>query len=104
MKLQVHNADATMVILAMDEDSAELRGFELDQRFPVVDVTTQNQKNVTMEDKSHPDENKFIPFIAGTINVPQGHSVIGWIAFEVPISTKLKELRWDEGGDVIFLD
>ena len=72
LKLEVHNADATLVILAMDEDSAELRGFELDQRFPVVDVTTQNIENVTIQNESHPTENQFIPFIAGTIDVPTG--------------------------------
>ena len=107
VRLAVHNAEAAIVVLSMGEKSAEVRGLEFDERYPLLDLFRPEElydTNVRVVAGTHPLENLYDAFLAGSIDLPQGHSVVGWLVFEVPKNVKLDELRWEGGGDVIFLD
>ena len=103
MRLEVHNEDATRMIMTVDEKTGELRGFGLDEKYALLDVTSNNPENVTIVDSSHPSENRYLPLLSGPFELPKGFSVIGWVAWEVPKGTKVRELRWEAGGDVVFI-
>lgn len=103
IRLGVHNDRATRVLIDVTEETGELRGFAHDEKWGLVDVTPENEENVRVVETSHPNEDLFVPFISGSMELPQGFSVDGWIVFEVPKGIKLKEMRWEAGGDVIFI-
>ena len=106
--LNIHNQDAARVLITVDESAAELRGEGFNDRYGVVDVTPENQRNVRVVDETHPSEDVIMPFIAGSIEndgvpgLPRGHSVEGWVVFEVPKGIKLTTLRW-AAGDTVFI-
>ena len=104
IRLNVHNAQATTIFLTVDESAAELRGFENDESYNPLSLhqIEVNGKNLRVVEGSHPAENRYVPFIAGPIDLPQGHSVIGWVVFEVPRGTRLRELKWD-AGDTVYI-
>ena len=110
-RIQVHNDDATRILLSIDEDAAELRGFEREERYApldLYDLVALTGTNVQVVEGTHPSEDVFVPFLAGPISVggvdglPEGHSVTGWMVFEVPKGVKLREMRWG-AGDVVFV-
>ena len=110
-RIQVHNDEATRVLLTVDDEAAELRGFERAERYAPLDMYDLESligTHVRIVEEGHPSEDRFVPFLAGPISVaginglPQGHSVTGWMVFEVPQGTKLKELRWG-AGDVVYV-
>ena len=105
-RIGVHNDEATRVLLTVDKESAELRGFEGDERYAplgMYDLDSLMDTHVRMVEDTHPSENRFVPFLAGPISVgcmdglPEDHSVEGWMVFEVPRGVKLKEMRWGTG-------
>lgn len=102
LKMNVHNAEATIVQMDVEGDAVRLRGFGNNEEFPVVEVRPRDDANVTVVDTVHPAENRFVPFIIGPLEVPQGNSLIGWIAFELPKGLDIRELRWG-AGDIVFL-
>ena len=104
LRLDVHNVDASSVLLTLDEEASELRGFGTNETFKPLDVYL----NSVQVAEAHPTENLYVPFLAGSIEMdgvpglPQDHSVIGWVVFEVPKGTRLRELKWTE-GDTVYL-
>ena len=103
LRLNVHNAEEEMVSLTLGEETAELWGFESNERYRLLDVTPRNEMNLVAAEGSHPSENLYAPFITGSIDLPQGHSVIGWVVFEVPKDTQLREMKWEGGGDTVYV-
>ena len=103
VKLQVHNERATKVLVDVTGETAELRGFGNDERYDLIDPTPLNTQNVQVVSGPHPTEDRFVPFITGSAELPQGFSITGWIVFEVPKGIKLREIRWEAGGDVVFI-
>ena len=110
-RIQVHNDEATRLLLTVDEEAAELRGFGREERYAPLDMYDLDSlmgTHVRIVEEGHPSEDRFVPFLAGPISVggvnglPQGHSVTGWMVFEAPQGTKLKELRWG-AGDVVYV-
>ena len=102
LRLNVHNAKATRVLMTVDTEAAELRGFEIRETYEIVDVTPTNNENVKLGEGPHPSECLSECFIWGPISLEQGHSVIGQVLFETPKGTKLKELRW-VAGDIVHV-
>ena len=107
IKLDVHNSDATRVLMTVGTEGAvELRGFGVDESYNHIDVSLINSINVTTVEGTHPSENQMVPFIAdpvalnGEPGLPQGHSIVGWVVFDVPKGTRLRELKWDSGDTV----
>ena len=105
--LIIHNQDAARVIITVDEKAAELGGEGPDDRYGVVDVSPENERNVRVVGETHPSENLLAPFIVGSIEkdgvpgLPQGHSVEGWVVFEAPEGIRLTALRW-VAGDIVL--
>ena len=106
--LNIHNQDAARVLMTVDEEAAELRGEGPNEKYGVVDVTPENQVNVSVVEESHPSEDLILPFIVGSIaldgvpGLPQGHSVEGWVVFETPKGIRPTTLRW-AAGDIVFI-
>lgn len=103
VRLQVYNERATKVLVDVLPETAELRGFAHDEKYNLIDPTPGNEDNVQVVPGSHPNEDKFVPFITGSAELLQGYSLTGWVLFEVPKGLKLKEIRWESGGDVVFI-
>ncbi len=103
INLQVYNREANTVAMEIAGDTVELRGFGIDEAYPLLDVTSNNTANVATTPGSHPDENRFTPFVRGVVsNLPLGNSLSGWIIFDVPKGAGLRELKWD-AGDTVFI-
>ena len=104
IRLNVHNKEATTILMTVDEDAVELNGYEAGENYKLLDVTPQNQEIVRAVEESHPSENRYVPFIAGKVlgGLPKGHSLIGWVVFEVPKGTSIREMRWGE-GDTVYI-
>ena len=111
LRISVFNEEATRLLLTVDEDAAELRGFGLKEKYApldLYDLESLKGTNVRTVEGTHPLEDRFVPFLAGPIEMggvaglPQGHAVTGWMVFEIPKGTKLREMRWG-AGDVVFL-
>ena len=102
LKVDVHNERSTRLLITVDEEAAELRGFNRGEDFKLVDPRPENETNVRMAAGPHPSENLHVPFLIGPFELPQGYSVIGWIAFDVPKGLRLREMRWN-AGDTIFI-
>ena len=106
VRLTVHNREASTVRITVDEDSAELRGPGPNQNYKLLDLSADNPENIKIVEGSHPAETRYAPdpgFIAGTLELPQGYSVVAWTVFEVPKATPIRTLRWDAGGDTIYI-
>ena len=110
-RIQVHNDEATRILLTVDEEAAELRGFGREERYApldMYDLDSLMDTHVQIVEDGHPSENRFVPFLAGPISVggvdglPEGHSVTGWMVFEAPMGVKLREMRWG-AGDVVYV-
>ena len=101
--LNIYKIDDSTTFLTLDEDSVGLRGIGLNETFRLLDPTFFNEVNVSTVEEAHPDENLYLPFIAGSRELTQAHSSVeGWILFEAPVGTNLRELRWGT-GEVLFL-
>ena len=102
-RLNVHNVEATVVRMTVDGEALEVRGFGPNETYRLLNLNPGNEDNVKQVESAHPTEDLYVPFIAGAIELPQAHSVIGWTVFEVPKGTELRELRWEAGGDTIYI-
>ena len=103
IRLNVHNADATTVIMTVDEDAAQLRGFKSGEEYQLLNPDPEtNVENIRLVEGPHPAEDRYVPFIRGPVDLPKGNSLIGWVVFEVPAGLDVESLRWD-AGDTVFI-
>ena len=109
LRIRVFNEEATRLLITIDEDAAELRGFGFKEKYRPLDLYyLELGTTVRTVEGTHPLEDRFLPFLAGPIEMdgvaglPQGHAVRGWMVFEVPKGIKLREMRW-EAGDNVYL-
>ena len=106
LKLLVRNREANRLLMTVDKAAAELRGFGPNESYELLDLYQINElfeKNLKIVEGDHPAEDRYSPFLAGPFELVKGFGVTGWIVFEVPKGTKLREIRWDAGGDTIFI-
>ena len=108
VRLTVYNEGSTTVLMNLNEEAAELRGFGLDEKYRPLDVTPTNTTNVRKVEDTHSSEGRYMPFLSGIIGtndspgLPLNHALEGWMVFEVPTGTRIREFKW-EAGDSIFL-
>ena len=113
MNILVHNAESTSAIMTVDGDAAELIVFGTNDVYKPISLRPENEANVKVVQGSHPTENTLVPFLWGPIHTPtatgetrpgllKGHSVQGWVVFEVPKGTEHRALRW-EAGDSVYI-
>ena len=104
LRLIVQNPKATKLLFTIDENAAELRGFGLDEKYKALDVI---RRSVKVDDEAVSDEDRFVPFLwnppGESTELSQDFQVSGWLVFELPKGNKLKELRWEAAGDVIYI-
>ena len=48
--------------------------------------------------REHREDN--ILFLEGSFDIPRGYSVDGWMVFEIPKDTEIKNLRWRAGDSI----
>ena len=108
--VRVQNHAAEEALLDIDAQPAELRTAG-DQRFKAINTT---QVGIPT-DQQRLDENletllkrgiQFPQglFIRGVQELKKGFELDGWLVFDVPKGSKLDQLRWEAGGDIIFVD
>ena len=105
LQMNVHNDEATVVILNMQDRAVELRGVNSNDRYNMLDVRPTNTQNVRVVEEAHPSvEDRYSKgFLIGPIELPQGNSLEGgWVVFEVPKGLEVNEVRWG-AGDIIFI-
>ena len=101
--MEVYKVDEPTTLLMFDADSIELRGAELNETYRFLDPTFENVNNVRTVDEADPAENRYLPFLAGSLELTGPHSsATGWIVFEVRKGAELRELRWGT-GEVFYL-
>ena len=103
LNLLVYNEESSRILMTVDEESAELRSFGPGESYTLLGLTPENERNVRIVETTHPSENLYVPFIAGPIELPIRHQIVGWIVFDVPKGTKIREIRWDAGGDTLYI-
>ena len=47
-----------------------------------------------------PDKDRNILFLEGDFNLPQNNALDGWMVFELPRDTKIRDLRWRAGDSI----
>ena len=104
LRLTVQNVEATQLLFTIDENAAELRGFGLDEKYRSLDVIS---RSVRVDEEADSSVDRFVPFLwnppGQSTELKQSFQVAGWLVFELPEGTKLKELRWEAAGDVIYI-
>ncbi len=103
LNLLVYNRDSARVLMTVEENSVQLRGFDFQENYKLLTLTVSNEANVKIVDATHPSENVYVPFIAGPLDLPHENQIVGWVVFDVPKGTKLREIRWDAGGDTLYI-
>ena len=113
LRLKVQNHKATSAIVDIDQSAAELRDFFHEKYFPI-DVKTRPVKLEGQEvvprgtpvarcPIDRPSDMCFLwnpTYTDGStraLELIQGHGVEGWLIFEVPVDTEIRELRWRAG-------
>ncbi len=96
----VSNQVANKAFLTVDEDSAELRGFENDKYFPI-DVSAR----IVLQEGEPSIDERLAPFVIiwGPSELDKGLGLNGWVVFEAPKDTPFRQLKWI-AGDTIFID
>ena len=101
IRLALKNDQANRIVFTVDEGDVELRGTEREQEFKTLNV---DRLSVRVQD--HPSENRFVPFLWNPhvreqpFELEQNFGLEGWLLFDVPKGTKLRELKWDAGETV----
>ena len=112
MRIKVENHTATSAIVSIDPGAAELRDFFQEKYFPV-DVTERAEEVPAPEDPSkeriarcpvqNPKEVCFLwnaTYTDGStraFDLQKGFGIDGWMIFEVPKDTEIREMRWRAG-------
>ena len=122
VKLTVWNDKARSVLLTLDEEASELRGTASQQAFGPIDIDAMKQESVAPTREQIELERHYarpgtrggfwhcgewttapqVQFLQSSVDLAQGNSLSGWIAYEVPVGTELREIRW-AAGDTIYI-
>jgi len=85
------NDRASFLSIFIDEKAAALEDLHYNG-FPAVNPYKQRR---VVESEST-DENSYLPFIWGKVEMPQSYELDGWMIFEVPKQTKVARLLWQQ--------
>jgi hypothetical protein len=94
-KVLLRNNRSAQVSLFVNEKAAYLTDRQY-TRFGPVDPYKQRQK----ADQPSPPEKQYAPFLWGTVAVPQGYQIQGWLVFEIPHSFQVEQFEWDNADSV----
>lgn len=115
LRIKVENHRATSAIVNIDERAAELRDFFQGKYLPI-DVAERAEEVPPPEDRNqarvarcpvqHPSDVCFLwntSYTDGSrqaFDLPKGFGIDGWMIFEVPQDTEIRELRWRAGDGI----
>lgn len=95
LRLFVLNREADKLFMTIDDQSAELRGFNDDKYLPIDHAVRGKEINDGVDPRK-----RFQPFIWGQVELKKNYKVDGWMVFEVPVGTQLRQLKWITSGPV----
>ncbi len=115
LRLKVENHTATSAIVNVDQRAAELRDFFQGKYFPI-DITERAEEIAPPEDiddirlarcpMQYPDDICFLwnKTVADgstrSFDLQKGFGVDGWMIFEAPKDTEIRDLRWRAGDGI----
>ena len=122
-KVTIWNDKARSVLLVLDSEASQLRGTAAQQKFAPMDVDAMKRASQTPTDDQVDMERHYarpgasggyyhcgqwtttpeVQFLQSSVQLDQGNSLSGWIAYEVPVGTELREIHW-AAGDTIYLN
>ena len=122
VKLSIWNDRARSVLLTLDAEASELRGTIAQQKFSPVDIDAMKVESEAPTEDEIELERHFarpgapggyyhcgewttspeVQFLQASVNLDQENSLSGWIAYEIPVGTQLREIRWG-AGDTIYI-
>ena len=122
VKITIWNDKARSVLLTLDSEASELRGREGQQRFAPVDIDAMKMESESPTDDEIERERRYarpgarggyyhcnqltttpeVQFLQASVDLSEGNSLSGWIAYEIPVGTQLREIRW-AAGDTIYI-
>ena len=122
MKLTIWNDKARSVLLTLDSEASELRGTGAQERFVPVDIDGMKVDSAFPTNDQIERERQYarpgnrggyfhcgelttapeVQFLQGSVNLEQENSLSGWLAYEVPVGTALREIRW-AAGDTVYI-
>lgn len=122
VKLTIWNDRARSVLLTLDAEASELRGTVAQQRFAPLDidgmkVEAESPTRDEIERERHYARpgarggyyhcgqwttSPEVQFLQSSVDLLQENSLSGWIAYEIPVDTQLREIRWG-AGDTIYI-
>ena len=92
----VVNQRSARLLLLVDEKAAFLEDAQGNQYGPLNPFTRRREVSA-----SGGGSGTFQPLLWGTVEVPQGYQVAGWLFFEVPLGVQVNRLRWEQGDTVL---
>ena len=122
VKLTIWNNRARSVLLTLDSEASELRGTGPRENFAPIDVDGMKTATESPTEDQIERERHFarpgarggyyhcgqwttspeVQFLQASVDLTQGNSLSGWIAYEIPFGTQLREIRWG-AGDTIYI-
>ena len=93
--VSLFNSLSSLTILRIDQQAARLVD-ETGKSFLPMDPC---QAGVEVPE-ADPEDGLFNPFLWGSIELPQGFQVSGWMLFEVPPGANPTRLRWEEADNI----
>lgn len=114
LRVKVENHKATSAIVDIDESAAELRDFFHEKYFPInvkerpqeiaapEDIANQRIARCPISDQQPRNlcflwNTSFTDGSTRAFELLQGFGVDGWLIFEIPKDTEIRELRWRAG-------
>ena len=95
-KVLIVNRRSSRVSMLIDEGAASLENRRL-ARFGPVDPF--GDQRLEAEEASS-EENEYVPFLWGEVELEQDKQLEGWMIFETPPQLELYQLRWDQGESI----
>ncbi len=96
VKVTIVNRTSTVIPLLIDPSAAEL-GDRRTRRVEAADLFELGE----VLDAADPEENTYVPFLWGDVELARNTQVSGWMVFDVPRGLTLGTIWWNEVDDIV---
>ena len=93
--VSLFNSFSSTSILQVDQQAARLLDDTGNSFLPIDPCQAASEVP-----EADPEDGQYNPFLWGSIELPQGFQVSGWMLFEVPPDRNLARLRWEETDNI----
>ncbi|MBI2165329.1 MAG: hypothetical protein HYU29_02865 [Chloroflexi bacterium] len=94
-KVVIVNQEVSKALLLVDDDAAYIENLRGDRFIPL-----DHTKARVEVQESQPEENIYLPFLWGELEVVLNYQVEGWMLFDVPKDVKITRFNWQEADSV----